>query len=53
MIVESSGEVLLRSPEIMAGSSSAVIVRFISCSVVAPKSSVTSTEKESLPLKLE
>ena len=53
VIVESSKPVLDRSPEIKALSSSAVIVRFISCSVVAPKSSVTSTEKESLPLKLE
>ena len=53
VIVESSKPVLDKSPEIKAVSSIAVIVRLISCSVVAPKSSVTSTENESLPLKLE
>ena len=52
LISESSTPVLDRSPEIKAGSSIADIVRLISCSVAAPKSSVTSTEKESLPLKL-
>ena len=52
VIVESSTPVLDRSPEIRAGSSIAVIARLISCSVAAPKSSVTSTENESLPLKL-
>ena len=53
VIVESSGEVLLRSPDIKAGSSSADIVRFISCSVAPPLSSVIKTENESVPLKLE
>ena len=53
VITESSAPVLDRSPDIEAGSSRAVIARLISCSVAAPKSSVTSTENESLPLKLE
>ena len=53
VIVESSKPVLDKSPEIKALSSIADIVRLISCYVVAPKSSVTSTENESLPLKLE
>ena len=40
------------SPEMAAGSSTAVMVRSICCVVVPPRSSVTVTVKESLPLKL-
>ena len=53
VIVESSGEVLDKSPEIKVESSIAVIVRLISCSVYPPLSSVIKTVNESLPLKLE
>ena len=52
VIVESSKPVLDRSPEIKALSSIADIVRFISCSVDPPLSSVIKTVNESLPLKL-
>ena len=49
--VSSSAEPDL-SPEMTAGSSTAVMVRSICCVVVPPRSSVTVTVKESLPLKL-
>ena len=52
MADESSAPLPEVSPEMVAGSSTAVIVREMVCVVLPPRSSVTVTVKESLPLKL-